>query len=563
MSPLRCFVFALCLALVAPLFGAAPPPRPGPPFITLRARSAEDLVAAVRHLAGLYDPDAGTKAIDKELTNFTGKQPLAKIIPPGKPLLHYSAWPTSEKDFDLGVFVIPVTDPALFRAALSRYYGFTIPVGGGTWRSAPLLGSASPVFLRFAEGHVYLAGNRERLRGFLPAPAELAAGMDRGNLGEAVLHVAAMPAASRKELVGDFSFSEEDLKPEPGESDSTNRLRRAWMTGSLGWVKTAFQDTHEVRLGMRFDAKTDRLSGKVVLKTVPGSPLRKGFARLNRPASATAALLDRPGVGLGIQLPLFELLPGKAALQAVKEMAEQTVAPRDKLFFRRLIRAIEPTVEDGLFEVAVRQSTEAQSEGVLLAVRLKKVRELENLVRDYSKDMLPADRQATPVRWNHARESGVGIHRVTLKDRIDLPGGEIYLAFHKDIALFSTHLAAVRSAISDLNKKPPPGQPFRFRAMSSNIAFVALMAATLREDPKWWQALSAAQTQQDAVDAFVRAMQKKTGAKLTAVMDKLRESDRDGLDIRLEGGDELRLSIQLDARLLALVRALGQGEPMK
>ena len=48
LSPLRCTVFALCLALVAPVFAAAPPPKPGPIFLTLRVRSAEDFVAATK-----------------------------------------------------------------------------------------------------------------------------------------------------------------------------------------------------------------------------------------------------------------------------------------------------------------------------------------------------------------------------------------------------------------------------------------------------------------------------------------------------------------------------------
>jgi hypothetical protein len=542
--------FGLCLAAASLLRPAA---RGQEPVIVVKARSGDDLVAAFRYLAPLLGEKGAPKAFDGWVAAVAGKKGLAGVFHMSKPLGLYAAWDTKENQPANPVFVLPVADEKAFFSALRWQLLFPVQVGKGVYRvfSAHL---PSAVYFRFAEGHVCITGDAALLRGRLPSPAALLSAPAGGALLSAALHVRRIPKESRAAAVRDFEKEMVGGPDDRADTQALERMRLAFNAQVTRTVKSLVEENQVVALAVHLDPKRHHLVAEASLTPAPASPL----ARQVRGVGATPSLFRNLGgprapLRLAARLPLPETF-SKLFLTAGQDQLERLVAGGNRASFRRLLRALEPTLKQPELDVGatlVHSANDKDGRGVIVGVRVQNPRRLETVLRDHVKDMTRLEKLTWGVKWNHIRRGDARIHsfrvlRVGSRERF-------WFALHRDALLIGSHEGLKRSLAERGRTSGKSKGALVAEATFDTLVLVQAAVRLLLEDEADGAALLAALFSGQTRDAL--AWGEKLGRKVVGLRKRVPGdwTAQPGVRMELDGGSTLRLRVELNTRVLDLL----------
>jgi hypothetical protein len=536
----------------------------------LAVRSVDSLLSDARYLTGLL----GKEELAKTLTNFF-KEKIAKGqagADTARPFGLYLNWPAgwAPKGFQTVPVVafVPITDEMKFLKFL-RQLNCTIeePAGG----VHPLTIPGGPkLFLRFANRHGYIGFTPASVRGKLPDPATFLPHLPRDRLLVASLRVDRIPREDTRFILNTI------IKPIlesgfggteklPGEADRQHRERLNQTNQFLQAFKTQLV-LQEIAAKLALDQKRHHLVFDLALVPRPGSTLARTFRRLGQDRSAFAGLARNAKVSLFWHLPMFTKSSGFKASDLFQSVGT-IVEPKKRLLARRAVRALE-----GILKIDVNDyglAFHVRDHGWTLSggVRIKGGRKVENLLRDYIKDLPSAERRMYRLSWNHARHAGTAIHKVQIPV---LPGplaGQeaIYLAVREEAALFSLGIGA--SEANSLGNSDPPGLLTLKEALDSLDKPDAAPSpiVQLEGSPGWLLLLlfylTDAQREANAavwdriiskgeVDVQTAGQLKKGEAAQLLKIFPREKLDKIRCRVTVEGGPALRLRIQLHTHLL-------------
>jgi hypothetical protein len=535
--PRRTSAFAVLL-LTSTLAGAAPVP-----VAYVSVRSADAGWEAFKHLAPLLGEEGWPKAVEAFLRLRTGGVALDGLD--GKrPLGAYLLWPADLHDlasFKAPVVLFaPVSDEKKFLGLLDKLGCKPRKAGDLHKLTVPGLPELS---LCFAHGHAFAAATAELLREPV-APAAFLPKDGPQSLLRAVLRVEQFPAKAADALTPELKAVLEELSTNPvfapfgrrlpGETEARFQARQAQMetlrANSPLWTQTitaSLGQFREVALTMELDPGRHQLALDLTARPRPDTALAEFCGYAGSARSRWAPLTSGTEFSLLLHVPAIDSL--RELANSVKidtklpRFLRDYVDPRVGEVPVRLVQVLQHTlVADGLDLCLIARPTSPGAEPILLTgLRVHRGRKLDHLLRDWVKDLPPADKADLKVRWNHDRHAGAHIHRFD-----GGPDGSVLLAVRDDLALIGfgdKSLPALKGALDARDKASAAPTPL--------LQFEVTAGAF--DDNK----------------AFVEAMKK--------LVPKGQESSVRA-QLRLEGGKDLHLRLDASTYLIELLPKIGE-----
>jgi hypothetical protein len=578
---LRTTVAALVLGAWVSL--AAPPAARGQTAV-LAVKSVDGLLADARYVTSMFgDGPLGTQASAVLKQIAAAKDHLG--IDTRRPLGVYFTWPAGwvGRGFQPLPFVgfVPVSDEQKLRTVLGQFNFKVEKDKGGVYRVA-VPGGLS-LFLRFAHDHGYVALDRAALGAELPRPARFLPAFPPRRILAARLRVDRIPLIDRRFLVDRIiaplnRAGYGESKRQPGESAAEARLRLAARKENRDFLAGPVEGAREVTLHLDLDPRRGRLKLDLTMRPRRGSPFARLLKHLGSGRSLFAGL--EPGAKLRFSnyyLALEHVQRHAASHKGPGVFAfaswENIVDPYRRPFVRRAMRAAtlaqQVDANDMAFAFQVRPGGWAWTAGL----KLGNGRKLENLIREFIKDLPAAERDLYRLRWNRARSGDARIHQAGIPFNLSPldDDGALYFAVREDAALASvgvggerassgaadpTGLTAIRQALAALNKTdgPPP-----VMELEGSVPWAILMGfffAAPKGDEKVAAAWGPIVRSGRAPDA--EAIRKLGNPHLSRLLAVFRGEDWDKVRARvvLTTGEEVRLRVVVDTRIFKLIPVL-------
>ncbi len=399
------------------------------------------------------------------------------------------------------------------------------------------------IYLRFAHRHVFATNKQELLKGDLPDPATVLTAVHKDNLFAASLNLGAIP----KELK-QFGMQMLDQVMEQGRREAAGKppaereVLEAAMKLGRGLAERVVEDSEEISLSANVNQKEGRLQADFAWKARAGSPLAKGFQTFGAGRSAFSGLAQDAAASLLVRVPVLEEVRAtyrKLFDLGLKEIQKAPDAKQRELA-ERLLRAVEPnlTLAAVDYGLALRGPASNGTYVVVYGAHIKGGKKLEETLLALFKEVVPP-REREKIRLEQVAHGGTNIHVISVPGAPVDPQakaifGELrgYIAFRED-AVFASFgergLDAIKQAIDQSGKTS---------AVSAATAPVQLEGSIARLAPL-------SPEKRDQVNAAVQ--------KVFSGGDK----DKDRIRVSVQGGDALRVRLEVSAAVVKLAGELG------
>jgi hypothetical protein len=502
-------------------------------------KSVDAGLSNFKYLADLVGQGAQAKLVDAYLKS-KGAQGL-EGVDRKRPCGAYATWPKKWDDLKTGdvplVVLLPVADEQQVLGLLRKLEAKPHKEPDGLYRLTEPTGAEA--FLRFAHHYAYLAEEAAWLRGKLPEPQSIVpAGVIKHTMA-ATLRFEGFEKEYRRLIDEGYEtmWKDPDLarpKKRPGESDAAYAQRQL----VFSTVRSRFDAFKRVAIGLTQQSRELACDLDV-------DPRRNGLsldlALVPRPDTVEAALFQYAATARSrfTSLPhadrlsvRFHLPPagGPKVTFTVKDFAGMRAGLRMVIDPKYIDLAVQGTriavatfLADGLDGSVDERSPPGGGEGteVLIGWKVQDGDQLNKLLRDAIRG-LPAEQQKEyAFAWNHARHAGARIHRCKLAF---LDGDESYLAVRDDVVFLGSGkhgLQWVKEALDHFAKTPPPASPLLAAEANSGLFLEN--------------------------KSFAQALPKELSG---AARERLR------VRLRVEGGKDLRLHLEMNPQLLRWLNAV-------
>ena len=324
-------------------------------------------------------------------------------------------------------------------------------------------------FLRFANGHAYVSDKSESLEGKLPEPGKFLPQMSKTHLVAASMRLGQLPKKLRQDAVDEMKKNiDKDKERKDGESDAAYEGRLFGMKLAQEAVTAFMLEAEDVSLGLKVDAKTDKLVIDLATTATPGSALAGSYKKLGSMRSKFAPLAADTAFNFICALSLSEELRttfGKIVAKGVKEEIEKEKDPAVKKLAERAFEAMRDcfntdAVDFGFFLTGPYPD---KLVGFVGGVRVKEGKKLDVLFRAAAQDPKQKDGE---IKLDIDKVGSLAIHRIIPKDtdKVDektlkaFGNKEVFICFRDDVVLFALGkhgLPALKDSIARLDRATP------------------------------------------------------------------------------------------------------------
>lgn len=436
-----------CLALAAPPVHAQ--------FAVVTVKSVDDLLDATKVI--LEKAGEGDKA--KQLG-------VAKLFLGGidtrKPIGVYVGTPADGAQPPAVAFIPVSKEDDL----LDQLKQFQVDVGKPEKEVRSLtMPNGQSAFMRFANGHAYISDKSENLEGKLADPVKFLPADSKTHLIAASIRLGQLPKKMREDAVAELKQKiEADKAKKDGETPAAHEGRLFGMKLSQDFATAFMLDAEDVSLGLKIDAKTDKMAIDLSVTSARGSTLAANTRKLAALRSKFAALAADSAFNFLCDIPLSAEMRaefGKIVEKAFREeLAKETNADKKKTeeqAFKVLQECFATdTVDFGLFLTGPYAD---KLLGFVGGYHIKDGKKLEEQLRAVAKD--PTNKDRDNIKLDVDKIGGVAVHRVIPKEKMDeqatktFGSNEVYVCVREDAILFSVGkhgLAALRDAMGRLGK---------------------------------------------------------------------------------------------------------------
>jgi hypothetical protein len=551
------------------------------PTAVLAVKSVDGLLADARFVTSMF----GDGKLGKQATAFLKQIAAAKDhlgVDPRRPFGVYFTWPAGwiRQEFPPFPFVgfVPVSDEKRVRATLRGFNCKIEKEKDGLYR-VTVPGSVA-FFLRFAGGHGYVSAGRAALRGEWPPPASFLPPLPPERVLAGGLRIDRIPAVDKEFVVNSFikpiiQTAYGGPKKRPGESPTQARLRTAAGKQYLQFLAGPIEGSKEVTFHLDLDPKRRRLELDLTWWPQPKS----AFAGLLRDLSSGRSVFT--GLPRGAQLRLVSYYRALDAVQRYQASQgglrmfgftgwQNMVDPYRRPLVRRALRALTMAEQVDANDLALAFQVHPGGWSWVGGAKLGSGRKLENLVREFVKDLPAADRELYRVRWNHIRIGNTRIHQAGIPLKVSALDNEgaVYFAIREDVAIASVGiggeadssaagdspgLAAIHQALAGLNKLPAPAPLFEAEGSVPWAILMGFFFATAKENAAAWRPIVCSGKPPD-----LKAIKRVGNPALVRLLGAFQNEDWDRIRARvtLSRGDAVRLRVVVDTRIFQLVPVL-------
>jgi hypothetical protein len=559
---------------VAWLLGAAVPlllaPAASAQALVVRVKSVDALLADAKYLAPLL----GRAQQGRDLAGFVKAVLGSKErsgLDTGRPLGFYLDWPAGwiERHFQPvpAVVVVPVTGEKPFRDLLRRLQVKVVGKAGAGIDELRLANGWQP-FLRFAHRHAYLSDVPATLRGKLPDPKTLWPDVGANRLIDARLYLERIPATEIRRI---SSTVEQGVR-----ASYAFWGRNEQSPSNLAWViqfsTMPIRDGKDLRLALDLDRKRHHLAVDLTFVPKANSQLAAALKALGAIRRVLGDLSHGASLSLSGCLPSPNL-SSRNASEVLEELESAVDLGGRRAMLGRLFKALQPSNTLDIYEIAFAFHPQPREAVWVVGMKVKEGRKLENLLRDWSKDLPRADRKLYRLGWNHARYAGQRIHRLQLP--LEFGTSErlvtIHVVIRDDLVLASfaysvegaasapaaspAGLAVLQKVLDGLGKSAAP-----LARVDINPAWLALVA--LHFDPGDRKTAVTAAWRQFAATGTIEADTMKAlglGNPALRFLDQVQKGNvgRSKITAVLEAGRTLWLHLDVPTEILKLAPLLG------
>ncbi len=525
------------LALILAV-AAVQPARAEKPVAVVSVKSFDALLGDFKYLMTLAGQGDMANQVDGIINAATGGQGLAGFDTK-RP---FGAMLPMPKDFHgepPALVFLPVTKQEEFLTFLGQINFPAEKADGGLFKvNTP----AIPVYLRFAHRHVFVSNKEDVLKGELPDPATVLTGAHKDSLLAASINLGVVPRELKQMVI---QHMDQELKREAGRGAGRPGFEReaqeAGMKLAREYVVRLIEDSEEVALSANVDQKQHRLVADLALKAKPGSPLAQGFQSFGAGRSMFSGLAQDAAANLLVRVAVPEELrkmQKKIYDLAINEALQKEPDAKKKALAERVLKTLEPTLLSGVVDygAALRGPLADKKYVIIGAIQVKEGKKIEQLLRDLLKEIPPRERER--VKITELSHGGANIHVVTFPGApVDAKAKEIigeprvHVAFRDDALFVSVGehgLEVIKQAIDQAGKTSSAATATAPMQLEASVARLMTLVPENRE-------------------------------KIAAAVQKVfsgADKDKDRIRLSVQGGDALRLRLELSTVLVKLAAEL-------
>jgi hypothetical protein len=234
------------------------------------------------------------------------------------------------------------------------------------------------------------------------------------------------------------------------------------------------------------------------------------------------------------------------------------VEPNERALMRRLSRALMPTFESDVQDVALAAKITGSPRelGLILGAQVRHGRRLEHLLRDTIKDLSPGERELFAIKLNHASHGKDRVHLLTMAS--GPLTNSYFLALREDVVLVSSRLPLLKEALDGLGQPPLTSTaPLQLEMSMNPLVLASVAGQSVLRNPKELQAIvqAANSGEFDRIVPLLPRMFAGAVADYEALTKELAHVDlaKTRMRLSLQGGATLRLRLEVPTECLRLV----------
>jgi hypothetical protein len=333
---------------------------------------------------------------------------------------------------------------------------------------------------------------------------------------------------------------EEEKEKKPGESDAEFQGRQFGAKAARQAVVMFIEESKELTLSLQVDQKKNMLALDLAVVPAAGSNLAKSFQTFGAGRSMFSAFAKDSALNFLAHLPVSGETHDTALKlldQAFQEGLKSAKSEKEKDLAQKLYKAVLPTLKAETIDLgsALYGPLEDGKYVAVAGLKVKDGKNLEKTVQEIVKEIPEKDRKA--VKVNHDKIGDAAVHLIVPPEDPDedvkrsLGNNHVSVVFRDDAVLFAVGehgMKALKDALGALRDGAvSTTSPVQFEMSLGRLAPLAK-----EEQEKFTEA---------AKKVFVGEAK-----------------DRDRVRVSLQGGDSLRLRIDLNAEIVKLVPELSQ-----
>jgi hypothetical protein len=531
-----------CLPLLALFALPSPIPAQGQgekPTLVLRVRSLETLLGSGQLLLEAVGKGDVLKQIDDLIKSKVGPKGLAGVDAK-RPLGAYASIGKDITDLK-AVLVVPISNEKDFLQLLD---GLNFKAEKDKDGLYTVKQDVLPVNIHFRFAHKYAyvtALNPEAIAtSSLIEPGRLFSARQKVALS-LTLRVDQVPDMAKQIILQHLNDELDKVleAKDKGVSAAQDVFRSALVREIGRQVTAAIRDGTELNVELDVNPKTNALTVDLTLGAKPGSTLASTIEKLGEAKSLFAGLLRDDAamnalVCYGLPDKLRAGLTGLIKEAASKSLAETTDEAK-RVHVRRMMDALEPTFKAGDLDLAI--SLRGPGPGgcytLVGGVKLKEGEKLAKTLLDLIKTL--PDTERGKIKLDKAKVGDTSIHELDLSKGFDAKTRElfsaepVYVAFRPEAAYFALGEDGFKAIKEALAAPPKATAPMRLELSLARLAKV--MARTPEQQ------------------------------KAARLLETKGEEGR--FRISIEGGERLRLRVDVNLAVVRLLAQLGALEPTK
>jgi hypothetical protein len=477
----------------------------------LKMAGHEDKAKEVEGLVSAYLGSDGLKGIDMN-------RPLGLFVGDIK-----------DKDKPPAVGFVPVSSEQEFIELLGKI-NVDVTKGQKGVHSIDIPGVGEKVYLRFANSYVYLSDHEANLADALPDPAQLAKTFGRNRLFTSTTRLDQIKEPQRKEIFKEIDNGiERESAKRDNESAAEHQGRLAGMKFVRSVAAAVLNDGKEVFFSLDLDQGKHNFAVDFSLTAKPGTRLADQIQAFASSRSMFGAMAAEAAVHFLMRLPIASEL--RENLNELMEKSFNDAMQKEQSIVKRALaekvyKVLEPTLKSDVLDLgaALRGPFEDEKFAVVAAIKVRDGKKIEQLIRDFVKEMQPNERKH--VKLDHDKVGDDNVHM------IDPPNADpeakrlfgtaaVYAAFRDD-AIF---LGLGKHGLDELKK-----------AMRQTKSAGAGAAAPMQLEL--------------AVSKLALLNKNDMERAVKAAREAFKDGGQDRVRVTLEGGATLRLHIDISAYLI-------------
>ncbi len=499
-------------------------------------KSIDDAMADIQYLLKVAGQEERAKQLDELIKSFTNNKGF-QGIDTKRPLGLYVNLPKGlDADPAVVVFVPVAKETDLLDLLKEMNLNPSKPVKGMYTLDLP---NGEKMFMKFGNRYAYGSDKEENLAGNLPDPSTVIPASAKNSLVAASFRIDQVSKDHKKLFLdGILTEFENQKEKQPGESDAQHQARLAGMSMAKDVMAMLVDESKDLTLGLQVDRKQDRIALDLALTAMPGSRLAGHFKAFGAARSMFSGFAKDAAASLLINLPLPEDLRKQLAQlfeQGFKEGLKDIKDEKERKLAEKVFETLKNSLIDDSIDIgaALRGPLPDKKFVIVAGAKVKDGKKLEDLVRDLIKEIPAADR--AKIKLDHDKIGNLSVHLIQADandpevERI-FGKANLYVVMKQNVALmtFGEHgMTAMKDALAMLDK--PAAQataPIQLELAISKLMLLAPPDQLPEELKKIFQ-----------------------GA----------DKDKDKVKISIQGGDALRLRLDVDAQIIKLIAAAIQG----